>query len=305
MAAPDVSVVIPTYNCGPYIADAIESALSQQSCQLEVIVVDDGSSDDTESRCRAWPSVRYLRTPRNLGPAGARNCGIRAATGRYVAFLDADDAWLPGKLVAQLLLLEREPQCVGASGLMTHWEQTEPPPVPDKPPYDIWTAPEMVQKNPIATPTVVVRRQAVESSGGFDEGLRICEDYDLWLRLAQQGPFARLRVPVARYRTRPDGASAGNRQETYRKHCEYVKSIPARFATIPRVRQAVRKHLAYIDMDHSFSALNELYSPRKALVAVLKSYLQWPLPLVIQGQRFPRMKRFAYLLGCCLRGKAI
>src|SRR5271156_2034659 len=102
MSRPAVSVIIPTYNYGRFVTEAVDSVLAQSYTDHEVIVVDDGSVDDTPERMQPYAErVRYLRQP-NQGPSAARNNGIEAARGEYVAFLDADDLWHPRKLEAQL-----------------------------------------------------------------------------------------------------------------------------------------------------------------------------------------------------------
>src|SRR5215469_16427814 len=109
MASPLVSIVIPTYNASHFIAAAVESCLAQDYTPVEVLVVDDGSTDDTVSVLEPYrASIRYFWQP-NDGPARARNRGIAEARGQLIAFLDADDIWLPNKLSQQVQCLERSP----------------------------------------------------------------------------------------------------------------------------------------------------------------------------------------------------
>src|SRR5712692_4545848 len=109
-ARPLVSVVIPAYNAGDYIVETLGSALAQTYAHREIIVIDDGSTDDTHRRVEPYlRQIRYIRQE-NAGEGGARNTGLRAATGDYLAFLDADDLWLPEKLEVQLQVAARHPE---------------------------------------------------------------------------------------------------------------------------------------------------------------------------------------------------
>ena len=110
---PIVSVVIPTHNRAKLVSEAIDSVYQQEGLgkdfNIEIIVVDDASTDSTSEVIKGFPAVRYIRFSTNLGPAAARNAGIRASTGKYVAFLDDDDIWLPHRLRSQVPMLEANP----------------------------------------------------------------------------------------------------------------------------------------------------------------------------------------------------
>ena len=204
---PTVSVVIPAYNAERWIGETLESVLAQEAPDLEVLVVDDGSTDDTAAVVARFPSVRCLRKP-NGGLGSARNAGIRAATGRYVAFVDSDDVWLPGKLSAQIDLLDR-------TGLA--WAYC------DAIVFDEVTGRKlhrMSERNPmpsgdvletlflgcfIASPTPVVRRSVFDEVGLFSEVgiVHMREDWDMWLRIAARYPVGLVPHALARYRTHP------------------------------------------------------------------------------------------------------
>jgi glycosyltransferase involved in cell wall biosynthesis len=177
--AATVSVVIPAYNAAGWILEAIQSALDQTHQPIEVIVVDDGSTDDTSLIAgRFPPPVRLLRKP-NGGPAAARNFGIASASGEWIALLDADDRWKPCKLEKQLALAVPDVALV-----YTGLEDEEAPDLPDPITFnDLWAA------NCIANSSVLVRRNTVIALGGFDEDPRLksVEDYHFWLRLAFSG----------------------------------------------------------------------------------------------------------------------
>ncbi len=179
--AASISVVIPAYNAAPYVARAIESVLAQTVRPTEVIVVDDASSDATAQVVERYgPPVRLLRRAANGGPAAARNTGIAAAQGEWIALLDADDAWLPRKLERQGPWLD-DPTVGLVHALWTIVDGQVPPPVV--------TFSHLWEHNRIVASSVVVRRIALETVGGFDESpsLIALEDYNLWLRLASAG----------------------------------------------------------------------------------------------------------------------
>lgn len=176
---PTVSVIIPAYNAAKDVGRAIESCLRQNAAPLEILVVDDGSSDDIEGAVAGFPaSVRLLRKP-NGGPASARNLGAREARGDWLALLDADDEWHPEKLEQQLALDSAED-----IGLIHGLANTSKPNIPDRIDFDLlWRA------NLIVNSSVLIRASAFASLGGFDEDRRLIsvEDYNLWLRLAHTG----------------------------------------------------------------------------------------------------------------------
>jgi glycosyltransferase involved in cell wall biosynthesis len=177
--------VIPTFNCATTLPDAIASVRSQRWPDLEIIVVDDGSVDDTGRVLEelAGPALRVIRQG-NAGPAAARNAGIDAARGEWVAFLDADDLWLPGKLCDQFDELHRYP-------LASFSYSDELLRFPDASQSELKCRKlelplllELIWGNLFGTPTVVVRRDCFETVGFFDTSLRTGEDWDMWLRLA-------------------------------------------------------------------------------------------------------------------------
>lgn len=199
-ATPAVSVVIPAYNAASFIRRAIDSVLVQTAADLELLVVDDGSSDATlqvlagyGSRLRAVPQA-------NAGPAAARNRGLAEACGRYVAFLDADDWWLPDKLRQQVALLDSRPE-IGFCSTATRVVHADGTPAGDWPCGDIGTSlleTLFVQAAAVSGSTsgVLARRELLLAAGGFDERLRGFEDPDLWIRLAARAGYACVPQPL-------------------------------------------------------------------------------------------------------------
>ncbi|MES9846080.1 MAG: glycosyltransferase family A protein [Candidatus Sedimenticola sp. PURPLELP] len=191
-----ISVVIPTHNRATVLERALASVLTQTHPAMEVIVVDDGSEDRTrELLAQKFPSVRYLHQP-NQGVSSARNLGIANARGDWIAFLDSDDEWLPGKLQAQKELLSNHPDI-----RICHTEE-------------IWIRDgkrvNQMKKHTkqggvifrhclplcvISPSSVMIHRDVFEQVGVFDESLPACEDYDLWLRICARYPVAFIEQP--------------------------------------------------------------------------------------------------------------
>ncbi len=190
---PLVTVIIPAYNAAATVARALDSALAQTYRPIEVIVVDDCSKDATSAIVAAYRDerIRLLRLPRNYGAGGVLNPAIAIARGEYIAFLDADDEWLPTKLAKQVPVLRENPRatmvncacrCVDQSGnVALDWGT--PPPGLDK--GDLWRA--LLAETHIAKPSVVARASALREVGPFDSTLRTGEDQDMWIRLAMAG----------------------------------------------------------------------------------------------------------------------
>jgi GT2 family glycosyltransferase len=183
-----VSVIVPTHNRGLLLEEAIRSVLAQTYPHREIIVVDDGSTDDTRSRVQKYvPSVRYIYQP-NQGAAAARNTGIAHGRGEYVAFLDDDDLWLPRKLELQAKLLVENPRV----GLVYTWRfltdlEGRVLPQIQRPMHRGNVLGELLLACFVVPSVVMVRREWLDRIGLFDTGLRTGEDWDLWLRLAIAG----------------------------------------------------------------------------------------------------------------------
>jgi len=192
---PNVSVVIPTYNSAHFLREAIASVHAQQWPALEIIVVDDGSTDDTETVVNALSGsgdLRFIRQE-NAGAASARNTGIAAAKGEWIAFLDADDVWLPGKLTNQLAELEKRPNAAFSYTNVTLRSATGEENDLECGNADRPLLLQLIGGNLFATPTVVVRRDSLQKIGLFAPQLRTGEDWDMWMRLAAH--FEHVRVP--------------------------------------------------------------------------------------------------------------
>jgi glycosyltransferase involved in cell wall biosynthesis len=206
-----VSVIMPAYNAGRHLAESVRSVQAQTCAAWELIVVDDGSTDDTrevaQSLAAADARVRCVRRP-NGGQAAARNTGLGEARGRLIAFLDADDLWLPGKLAAQLAVLEEKGvDLVYTDGHIFSDEGAESAEerfhiLPGEA-RGVEMFRVLFNSNRIGTLSVLVKRGALDAVGLFDEdrAYQNCEDYDLWMRLAKNGAsFYGMGEKLVRYR---------------------------------------------------------------------------------------------------------
>lgn len=195
-----VAVIIPCYNQAVYLAEAIASAVDQTRAPREVVVIDDGSTDDTAAVARSFPTVRYHRQE-NRGAAAARNAGLRASSADLVVFLDADDRLLPGAIEAGADDLEAHPDCAmtfGRYGYLNMDRRERGFPT-NRTVDDSYEA--MLHQNFIVVPAAAMfRRSALEEIGGFDESMTNCEDYDLYLRIMRDWPTSMHDEVVAQYR---------------------------------------------------------------------------------------------------------
>jgi glycosyltransferase involved in cell wall biosynthesis len=205
----NVSVVIPCFNASDFIVETIESVFAQNRCDLEIVIVDDKSTDGTRQILERLSeengeTIRVI-SGAGKGPAAARNLGIDAARGAYIAFLDADDVWLPDKLEKQFLRLDE----AGEQGLVyadRFWVDGNGERLAESPLQE--TFPEgfvftdMIAGNYLVTSSVLVPKEALERVGCFSESENFtnCQDYHLWLRLAEILPFYAVKEPLINYR---------------------------------------------------------------------------------------------------------
>lgn len=199
-----LSVVIPAHNAETTLATAIASALAQSRRPDELVVVDDGSTDATASVATSHGVVLVRQS--QGGPSAARNAGVDASTGDWVAFLDADDEWHPSKL-------EHQVRYAGTDGTVlvaTDWARSPvSAPVPDPLPTTVLSSEQILLLNRFQTSTVLLERAAFRAAGGFDASLDGVEDWDMWLRASEQGRVLKLDWPFVRYTDTASGYSKG------------------------------------------------------------------------------------------------
>ena len=191
MSKPLVSVIIPTFNRGYCLEESIRSVLEQSFIDFELVVVDDGSTDNTSELVRRFPAVKLIRLEeKNRGVSFARNRGVVEAQGDWVGFLDSDDLWEQGKLATQVKWIERHPdlQIVYTDEIwIRNGVRVNPMNKHRKYSGDIfrYCLPLCI----VSPSSVLLRAKVLSEVGGFDESMPVCEDYDLWLRVAKRYPF--------------------------------------------------------------------------------------------------------------------
>jgi glycosyltransferase involved in cell wall biosynthesis len=247
MAAPLVSIVIPCYNQGRYLGEAIESARRQSHQAVEVIVVDDGSTDETARVASAYPDARYL-LQRNAGTAVARNHGLRESRGVFLVFLDADDRLLPDAVARSLGYLVHHPDVAFVTGHARLMEADGSPflvPIQEHEPAG-YTA--LLRWNYIWTPGVVMyRRAALDTVGVFDPAAGGSADYDLNIRIARRLPIACHHEVILEYRQHD--ANMTRDPAHMLRSAVSVRRREKRFATDAASRAAWRAGLAAVQAD--------------------------------------------------------
>ena len=239
-SAPKVSVVMPAYNAMRFLPQTVASVLSQTRQDFELIVVDDGSSDGTDAFVWQQPDVRIrLVKQTNQGLAAARNAGIAASRGEYIALLDADDLWEPTKLEEQLARITNRPEVGLVHTAIRYINETGDEinrvlkVVGDG---DVWT--KVVVHNPVRCgSTPLIRRECFETVGMFDPALRFSEDWEMWIRIARRYHFATVDKPLTLYRQH--GANMTKSYRTIMPNFETIierafQDAPAEHAALKR-----------------------------------------------------------------------
>jgi len=272
LATPLVSVIIPVYNGEAYIAQAVRSALDQEHAAKEIIVVNDGSTDGTLAVLRSFGDAIRIVDQVNGGPPQARNAGLHVARGDYLAFLDADDVWVQGKLAAQVAHMQTHPE-VGAC--YTRWHVWAPDAVgvftlpefarqpllnvPVDPVRSGWIYGRLLFDCELLTTTVMIRRTVMQQVGEFDVGLWNGDDYDYWIRLSRAAPITCLDAPGAMYRVVPNSVSRKPR-ETNDEHVVITSALKRYGLTGPGGvhvdAAAMRKRIDGLVFQHGYTHLH-------------------------------------------------
>jgi glycosyltransferase involved in cell wall biosynthesis len=252
---PLVSAIIPTYNRASRVCEGVESVLKQTYSNVEIIVVDDGSTDDTQARLTQFGNRIHVVTQANAGPSAARNHGIAVSRGEIIAFLDSDDVWLPTKLERQVTLLERVgptvPCCL--CNIMMQWDTGDlasfeiailHPSIDE----GLWLNVDEVLANRFVlfNQGIAIRRSVLERTGGFDETLRLLEDHELSLRLSLEGPWAFIREPLVIWHETPGSLYQQSKQDRTRPVEFWIQILEKHMAKLKDRDQhgRIRKHLA-------------------------------------------------------------
>jgi glycosyltransferase involved in cell wall biosynthesis len=254
-AKPTVSVIIPTYNRAELISKTIENVFEQTYTDFEMIVVDDGSSDNTVERLSAWGDKIRLIRQSNAGPSAARNHGVQEARGEIIAFQDSDDTWMPTKLERQVNLLQRAgsnvPCCLcaaemhfGTIRVISSFELAWLRPSLEQ---GLWTnvAEVLSTTSVLFNQCSAIRTAAFKSIGGFNEAYRCMEDYDLSLRLALQGaPWTFVAEPLVVWRQgSPESLSLGATNTGVKENEIKIRGLAYDSVRDSPRHQTVRKYL--------------------------------------------------------------
>lgn len=283
---PRVTVIIPTYNCKEYISEAVDSVLNQTFQDFEIIVADDGSTDNTKEVLSRYISVNVIRYyyQNNSGVAAARNKGLREAKGDLIAFLDADDKWLPQRLEKSLEFLERN-KCDWTCSSFFRRERdtgkTEIKRLDKKSLLDDSYVIDMLKdglfyfssKN-IHTNTILVKQKCFEKVGFFDEKFHSGEDWDMWIRFEEAGfKGVYLDMPLAYYNIRSDGITKSSRSRTVDYHFELALKH-AHILGIHNIK--IRRSLGAICYKYADIYYNEHKNYVKAISYIFKGLYYYP-----------------------------
>lgn len=278
---PEVSVIIPTFSRPRLLARAVESARAASAAEVEVVVVDDASTDETAAVCRGLAGVRYVRLERNLGVAGARNVGLLASTAEYVAFLDDDDQRLPGSLDRQVAQLEANPSAGFCCGPLLFADAEGRPtgevcaPRAAAGAEVFWS---LLELDYFVQPVgVVVRRSAILAVGLLKPRIDGIDDWDLWVRLAELFPVVTVSEPVGVYRRPTPGSGQGSAdfaRDSLRllEHQKGLLRLPRAAAASPGERRRVRRRTARRFADVLFHRA-AVWGPRGHYGFALKHFL--------------------------------
>lgn len=302
---PLVSAIIPTYNRANIVCEAVDSVLQQTYSNIELIVVDDGSTDATLDRLARYGDRIRVVSQSNAGASAARNRGIAIANGELIAFLDSDDLWLPTKIARQVALLDKVntvPCCL--SNIMMRWRHREItsfdiaslyPPLEE----GIWlnVGEVLATRFVLFNQGIVIRREVIEKTGSFDETLRFMEDYELPLRLSLEGSWAYIRDPLVIWRETTGSLYQQYRsQEICQRQCmiRVLESHLARVATTPEhvlLRKRVTSELKRARRQLRAAEFAHVSSwPRHTIGKSLHKIEQYRSAVFRRSPWFPKMK---------------
>jgi glycosyltransferase involved in cell wall biosynthesis len=292
MTSPLVSVVIPTYNYGRYICETVDSALGQTYSPVEIVVVDDGSTDDTRERLTVYGDrVRYIHQ-QNRGLSAARNTGIHAAHGEFIALLDSDDLWLPDKVQRQVTVAVHQPDiglvaterfAIDETGQRLDYVVESC----SREGFCELTARDLLEFPAFSPSSVLARRDCLLTVGGFNEELKGAEDMEMWVRIATRFRVVRLNATLTGHRFHSKSMSYQAADVILRNHQQAIDHL---FSQVPQLQKRWRwrrlvearlyREVAFV----RFSGGNRT----GALADLLRSGCRWPFALRNrQAQRRP------------------
>lgn len=239
-----VSVVIPAFNSEQYIGECVDSVLAQSYRNFEIIIIDDGSTDDTVNIVSDYQDDRIrLFHQNNSGSAAARNYGVKQASGMWIAFIDADDIWLPGKLQKQLEHCSNH--AWSHTDLFFHGDfypkYTKATKFTSK--HSGFILNNLLVENSIGTSSVVIKKEIFQASGGFNTNLRALQDWDLWLRVAEKHQVCYVDEPLVYYRVHSSSVSR-NVRKTLPYHINLVNRVFSEQGPARQLQQLKHKALS-------------------------------------------------------------
>lgn len=265
---PLISVVMPAYNSEKFIAEAINSVLNQNYQPIELIIIDDGSTDNTSKIIKKFGHLVRLIQQNNAGPAAARNKGVFEAKGELLAFIDADDVWHPEKLLTQVSYLKKNPNIGICFGRKFEWIPDKLGNYPARTDFSLipcsekiiknqsgWIYPQMLLSSVIHIVSALIRRDVWEKLGGMDEHLRCGEDYDFFIRASRIVEVAAIDQYLSWYRKHPSSITYRARPEV--DEADVVLSAIERFGTTGTDgrkvdEKTIKTRLAKIYFDHGY-----------------------------------------------------
>ncbi|GAB4114371.1 MAG: glycosyltransferase [Candidatus Caldatribacteriota bacterium] len=270
---PTVSVIIPTYNRAHLVGRAIQSVLDQTYQDFELIVVDDGSTDNTEDIIKEFQRkddrIKYLKHEKNKGGSAARNTGIKNSVGKYIAFQDSDDEWLPEKLEKQMRVFENAPAKIGV--VYTGFWRIEgnkkiyiPSDRITRKEGDIHD--ELLNGNFVTTQSIVARKKCFEKAGMFDESLPRLQDWELVIRLSKYYDFKCIDEPLLTSPFTPDSISANN--DALIKVVELI--LAKHFKDFDKHKKILSKH--YFNIGLNLCLNNNFEKGRNYLIKAISIY---------------------------------
>ncbi len=286
---PEVSVIIPTYERPEKLIRAIRSVLEQEVCRLEVIVVDDHSMDDTGDVVIGLgdPRVMYLKQQERRGSSQARNVGLELAKGDFIAFLDDDDFWLPGKLSAQLRAFSEDNGLgIVYTGYEIVLEADGSTVMRVEPDIEGDVHRTMIRYNFIGSPTPLIRRSVLNASGGFDPALTHCQDWDLWIRATAITRIRALPQILAVYSIHGDQKSTALSDKILGREAILEKYRNE----IGEDRRAMARHLGQLGAMKLLKG--DISGGRKALIGSITCWpLQWRSVLYLLTSSVPSLAK--------------
>lgn len=289
--SPTVSVVIPNYNYGRFVAETIESALAQTVPVDEIVVVDDGSTDDSVEVVKRFGGKVRLISQRNEGVGAARNAGVANTSGEFVAFLDADDIWMPAKIEEQLKLFADESVVLVSGGVREFDSKTGETIEIRVPQKTLWSAEVILRRRDsinVAGHSIVVRREAFEKSGGFDnrKELHPAEDWEFCYRMALAGAVVSVPKILVDYRNHGGNGHLNPARMERATILAYEKIFAAASPETLRLRRDCYANLhtilagEYFQAGKYFSFARQMLKGLQAEPSSIVRYLGFPLRVV-------------------------